>query len=126
MNCYRLGSFCTEPTGVQFMMAHSNVVKSKVAQHRFSLLDHVQLLLGDRFPIRYARAEAGHLRFVRGGQAELGGNFANFSFGQPSFLQWRTHLKLLSRLSAWPNVSDIAGIFSVSDDRKTELLRQWS
>src|SRR2546426_6120177 len=42
------------------------------SQHIFGLLDHEELFFCHLFPVRNAGTETRHLRFVRGGQTEIG------------------------------------------------------
>ena len=100
------------------MVADANIVEAEVAQDILSLLNHAELLRGNGFAIGHPRAEAGHLGFVGGGQAELSGERADIGLGQASLLERGAHLELCGRLGAWAKVANIAGVFAVGDDRQ--------
>ena len=103
----------------QFMMADTHVVKTEIAENILSLFDHGKFLFGDRFTVRNAGAKTGHLGFVGGGEAELGGKFADFGFGETSFFERGADLKFGSGLSAGAIVSDVAGVFAIGDYSET-------
>ena len=64
----------------------------------------------------HARTQAGHLRFVRRGQAHLRRQAREFRLGQAGFLQRRAHLEFPGRLGARTVIAHVAGIFAVGDD----------
>src|SRR5262245_11892669 len=83
------------------------------------MLDHAELFRADIFAVRDARTKAGHLRFVRGGQAELRGEFANFDFGQASLFERSADLEFRGGSGAGAKITDVAGVFTISDDGET-------
>ena len=98
------------------MVADANIVEAEVAQDVLGFLNHAELFRGNGFAIGHPRAKAGHLGFVGGGQAELGGERADIGLGQPSLLQRSPHLELCGGLGTGAVVANVAGVFAVGDD----------
>src|SRR5689334_6784151 len=108
------------------MVTNPHSVKTEIAQHVFCLLDHPQLLLSNRLAVGDARAETGHLWFVGRREAKFVGELADFGFGQAGLFQWGADLKFSGGLRSRTEISDVAGIFTVSDNREALFLRERS
>ena len=100
-------------------------MKAKIAKHVFRLLDHPKLFLGHRFAIRDAGTQAGHLRFVRGRQPKLRGEFADLGFGEAGFFERRTDLELGGGLRARAIIPHVAGVFAIGQNGEALGPGQW-
>ena|SRR6185369_13052929 len=103
------------------MMAYSHIIKPKITQDVLGLLNHVEFVWRNRLPVRNARAQTSHLGLIGRGKAELGGKFPNLSFGQAGFLEGSANLEFGSRLGTRTMISNIAGIFSISEHCEASL-----
>jgi len=79
------GEMSLEPGGRSasvMALEPSRMAAVRMADFRTFLLDHPEFLRSDRLAVRHARTQAGHLRLVRGGQAELGRQLADLRLRQ--------------------------------------------
>lgn len=102
---------------LQLMVSNPNIVKSQIAQQVLRAFDHSQLHGSDSLAIRNARAQAGHLRLVLGGQPQLGGQEPDLRLGQADFPQRRANLAFSSSASAGAEVVLVAGVLAIGNDR---------
>ena len=94
-------------------MPHPELGKAQLDQHILGGFDLTQQLRRDRRPMRHARRQTGHRRFIPHRQPQVLGNRPHLGLGDADLHQRRPYPVLARRLHAGPEIAYIAGIVPV-------------